>query len=94
MEEDTIMLIMNDEQRLRAGLLSMDERCKCCGKAFASYPLILSDDTERTFYHAACAVEVATEILVDIYTFFNPPAPQDRLFVPCVSSDKRDVSAS
>jgi hypothetical protein len=94
MEEDTIMLIMNDEQCLQAGIRSLGERCKCCGRAFATYPLIMSDDAERTVYHAACAVELATEIMVGIYTFFNPPAPLERLFVLCVLPDKRDVAAS
>ncbi len=88
------MLIVNDEQRIEAGLLSMDERCRCCGKAFATYPLILSDDTERIFYHAACAVEVATEIMVDIYTFFSPPVSQGRLFVLCGPLVEKDVSTS
>ncbi len=32
------MLIVNDEQRLLAGVLSLDERCKYCSKAFRSIP--------------------------------------------------------
>lgn len=75
------MLIVNDKQRLLAGVLSLDERCKYCSKAFAEYPLILSDDTDQTVYHAACAVQLATEIMVDLYTFFSPPTPYKRLFV-------------
>ena len=75
------MLIINDEQRLQAGIPSLSEQCPCCGKALATYPLILSDDVEQPVYHAACAIEVATEILVDVSTFFSPPAPYDRLFV-------------
>jgi len=75
------MLIVNDEQRLLAGVLSLDERCKYCSKAFAEYPLIQSDDADQTVYHAMCAVELATEIMVEIYTFFSPPAPYNRLFV-------------
>ena len=69
------MLIVNDEQRFLAGVLSLDERCKYCSKAFAEYPLILSDDVDQTVYHAAYAIELATEIMVDPYTFFSPPAP-------------------
>ncbi len=30
------------------------------------YPLILSDDVDQTVYHAACAVELAAEIMVDL----------------------------
>jgi hypothetical protein len=75
------MLIVNDEHRLRAGVLSLDELCKYCSKAFAQYPLIQSDDADQTVYHATCAVGLATEIMVDIYTFFSPPAPYKRLFV-------------
>jgi len=75
------MLIVNDEQRLLAGVLSLDERCKYCSKAFAEYPLIQSDAADQTVYHVTCAVELATEIMVDLYTFFSPPAPYNRLFV-------------
>jgi len=87
------MLIINDEQRLQAGVGSMVERCKYCDKAFVAYPLILSDEAEQAIYHAACAIELATGIMVDIYTFFRPPAPLETLFVLCVSTDKRDVAA-
>ncbi len=74
------MLIVNDEHRMRAGVCSLDERCPYCGFAFTEYPLIMSDDAEQTVYHAACALQLATEILVDLYTFFSPPAPYARLF--------------
>lgn len=79
------MLIINDKQRLRAGVTSMDERCKYCSKAVGEYPLIKSDDADQTVYHAACAVQVASKIMVDLYTFFSPPAPYNRLFVLSVS---------
>ncbi len=75
------MLIFNDEQRLRAGIQSLSKRCPYCCKAFAAYPLILSDDAGLFVYHAACAAALATEILVDLYTFFSPPAPYERLFL-------------
>ena len=29
----------------------------------------------------ACAVQLATEIMVDLYTFFSPPAPYHQLYV-------------
>jgi hypothetical protein len=75
------MLIFNDEQRLRAGIRSLSKRCPYCSKALAAYPLILSDDAGLFVYHAACAAALATEILVDLYTFFRPPAPYHQLFV-------------
>ncbi len=75
------MLIVNDEQRLRAGIGSLGKRCQYCSKALAAYPLILSDDAKLAVYHAACAIELATEIMVDLYTFFSPPTPYNRLFV-------------
>jgi hypothetical protein len=75
------MLIFNDEQRLRAGIRSLSKRCSYCSKALAAYPLILSDDAGLAVYHAACAAALATEILVDLYTFFRPPAPYHQLFV-------------
>ncbi len=75
------MLIFNDEQRLRAGIRSLSKRCPYCSKALAAYPLILSDDAGLFVYHAACAAALATEILVDLYTFFRPPEPYQQLFV-------------
>ena len=57
------MLIVNDEQRLRAGIGSLSKRCQYCCKALAAYPVILSDDARLAVYHAACAVELATEIM-------------------------------
>jgi len=77
------MLILNDNHRLRAGVASMDECCTYCAKPLHEYPLIMSDDAEQTVYHAACAIQLATDIMVDVYTFFSPPAPYDRLFVLC-----------
>jgi len=64
--------------RGRAGwelIASLNEPCQYCSQPLTAYPLILSDDAEQTVYHAACALQVATEILVDLYTFFSPPAP-------------------
>ena len=40
-----------------------------------------SDDAAQTVYHATCALELATDILVDLYTFFSPPAPFQPFFV-------------
>jgi len=75
------MLIVNDEQRRRSGIGSMNKRCQYCSKALAAYPLILSDDTRLAVYHAACVVQLAIEIMVDLYTFFSPPAPYHQLYV-------------
>ncbi len=86
------MLIVNDEQRLRTGIGSMGKRCQYCSKALAAYPLILSDDAKLAVYHAACAVQLATEIMVNLYTFFSPPAPYDRLFVLCASGGRIDTT--
>ncbi len=84
------MLIMNDTQRLRAGVAGMDGRCMYCSKALNEYPLIMSDDAEQTVYHAACAVQLATDIMVDLFTFFSPPAPDDRLFVITAPGSKEN----
>ena len=75
------MLIVNDEQRLRAGIGSLSKRCQYCSKALAAYPLILSDEARLVVYHAECAAELDTDILVDLYTFLSPPAPYHQLFV-------------
>ena len=69
------MLIFNDEQRLRAGIRSLSKRCSYCSKALSEYPLIMNDDAGSAVFHAACAAALATEIVVDLYTFFRPPAP-------------------
>jgi hypothetical protein len=34
------MLIVNDDHRRLAGVLSLEERCKYCSKAFGEYPLM------------------------------------------------------
>ena len=74
------MLIANDDHRMRAGMCGLDDLCPYCGLAFAEYPLIMSDKAKPTVYHAACALQLATEILVDLFTFFRPPAPHARLY--------------
>ena len=75
------MLIMDDKQRRAAGIASLDQRCVYCKKALHAYPLIVGDDARQSVYHAACALELATDILVDLYTFFCPPTPFDRVVV-------------
>ena len=75
------MLIVNDTHRLLAGVVSLNDPCPYCSQPLRSYPLIMSDDAAQTVYHAACALEVATDILVDLYTFFSPPAPFQPFFV-------------
>ena len=81
MRKEATMLIVNDEHRLRAGVTSLGQQCPYCSQSLNAYPLIMSDDPKQTVYHAACAIQLATEILVDLYTFLSPPAPYDRLFV-------------
>jgi hypothetical protein len=75
------MLIVNDDHRRLAGVSSLEERCPYCSKTLAAYPLIMSDDVDQTIYHVACALELATDILADLFTFFSPPAPYPQLFV-------------
>ncbi len=75
------MLIINDDHLRRADVRSLDELCPSCRKPLREYPLLLSDETEPSVYHAACALQIATEILVDLFTFFCPPASFERLFV-------------
>ncbi len=73
------MLIVNNDHRLRAGVCSLNELCPYCGTALADYPLLISDDAAQTVYHVACALELATDFLVDLYPFF-PPVPYTHLF--------------
>ena len=61
--------------------MSLEERCRYCSRPLAAYPLIMSDDTAQTVYHATCALELATDILVDLYTFLSPLPPYERFFV-------------
>ena len=75
------MLIVNDTHHLLAGVASLSEPCPYCSQPLRSYPLIMSDDAAQTVYHAACTIELATDILVDLFTFFSPPAPYEQLFV-------------
>ena len=59
------MLLLNDNHRLRAGMAGMTEQCLTVPHPFNEYPLIMSDNTQQTVYHVACAIELATEIMVD-----------------------------
>lgn len=75
------MLIVNDDHLHLAGVASLEDRCVYCSKRLAAYPLIMSDDAKQTIYHVTCALELATDLMVDLYTFFSPPAPYPPLFV-------------
>jgi hypothetical protein len=79
------MLIITDDHLKRAGVRGLDEVCPSCRKPLREYPLLLSDEASPSVYHVACALQLATEILVDLFTFFSPPAPFDRLFVLTVA---------
>jgi hypothetical protein len=41
----------------------------------------MSDYAKQTAYHVACAIQLATDIIVDLDTFLRLPAPYSRLFV-------------
>ncbi len=84
------MLIINDEQRLRAGIKSLSKRCSYCSKALSEYPLIMNDDAGVAVFHAACAAALAIEIQVDLYTFFRPPAPYHQVFVLTTQEAERN----
>jgi hypothetical protein len=74
------MLIVNDDHLRLAGVASLEERCPYCSKTLATYPLVMSDDPSQTVYHVTCALELATDLLVDLATFFHPPAPYRQLY--------------
>ena len=69
------MLLLNDTHRLRTDVASMDEPCTYSAKPLNEYPQIMSDHAEQTAYHVACAIQLATDIIVDLDTFLRPPAP-------------------
>ena len=75
------MLIVNHDQLHRASIASLEERCVYCSKRLAAYPLVMTDDAEQTVYHITCALELASDLLADVFTFFSPPAPYPPLFV-------------
>src|SRR6266566_2381482 len=75
------MLIVNDDHLQLAGITSLEERCVYCSKALAAYPLIMCDDADQTVYHITCALELASDLLADVFTFFSPPTPYSSLFV-------------
>ena len=80
-QEENSVLIVNDEHRIAAGIKSLSKRCSFCQKPLSAYPLIMNDDAGFHFFHAACAAALATDIIVDLSTFFHPPAPYRRFFV-------------
>jgi hypothetical protein len=41
----------------------------------------MNDDAGFHVFHAACAAALATDIIVDLSTFFHPPAPYHQFFV-------------
>lgn len=75
------MLIVNDVHLSLAGVASLEERCCYCSRPLTAYPLILSDDARQNVYHITCALELASDLLADVFTFFSPPAPYPPLFV-------------
>ena len=75
------MLIMSTKQLKAAGIESLEQRCTYCSKVLHAYPLLMGDDPQHSVYHIACAVELATDILLDLSDFFCPPAPFDRVVV-------------
>ena len=75
------MLIVNDAHLCLAGRSSLEERCHYCKKPLAAYPLVMSDDAKQTVYHVTCTLELATDLLVDLATFFHPPTPYQPLYV-------------
>jgi hypothetical protein len=52
-----------------------------CLRSLLFGPSAYLPDAGMAVYHAACAAALAREILVDLYTFFRPPAPYQQLFV-------------
>jgi hypothetical protein len=85
------MLIVNDDQLRLAGIASLEGRCIYCSKRLAAYPLIMGDDAKQAVYHVTCALELASDLLADVFTFFCPPAPYPPLFtltVPDTASIK------
>lgn len=91
------MLIVNSDHLTRAGVCNLDERCPYCGLALADYPLVMSDDVEQTVYHVTCALQLAADLLTDLFTFFCPPAPYTHLFTltehPAASDQEGDSHA-
>lgn len=75
------MLIVNDAHLQLAGVASLGEHCTYCSRPLAAYPLVMNDDRKQTVYHVTCALELATDLLVDLATFFSPPASYSQVFV-------------
>jgi hypothetical protein len=63
------VLIVNQDQLHLAGIASLEQQCHYCSKALAAYPLVMSDDAKQTVYHVTCALELATDLMADLYTF-------------------------
>jgi hypothetical protein len=75
------MLIVNDAHLSLAGVANLEERCRYCSRPLAAYPLILGDDAGQAVYHMTCALELASDLLADVFTLFSPPTPYPPLFV-------------
>ncbi len=81
------MLIVNDEQRLRAGIGSISKRCQYCSKALAAYPLILSDDAKLAVYHA---VDIPTQRMVNT-SWHSDWRPTPHVWTSWTTSAHRDI---
>lgn len=62
-------------------VIKLEKQCIYCSRPLAMYPLIMCDDASQTVYHVTCALELASDLLADVFTFFSPPAPYPPLFV-------------
>jgi hypothetical protein len=50
-------------------------------QAIGSVPAHHERDRSQTVYHVTCALKLVTDLLVDLATFFHPPASYPSLFV-------------
>ena len=51
----------------------------------------MHDDAKQTVYHVTCALELVTDLMVDLYTLFSPPAPYPQLFVLAAPNDNSAI---
>jgi hypothetical protein len=71
--------MMNTEAWL--GLRASRNAARSAEDPFQRIRLPMNDDAGFYVFHAACAAALATDLIVDMPTFFHPPAPYHQFFV-------------
>lgn len=73
------MLIRNDEECKQAGRFPLTHfLCGYCSVNL-TYPIVIGQDRNTTAFHAKCAAELASDIMLDIQDLVSPLQEPERI---------------